>query len=291
MIKSMTGYGKGEAVDESGRCVVEIKSVNNRYGESSLKMPRCLTGYEQDLRKVISERIKRGKIDVFVQWEPASSLFLVPSINHIAAKGYHQAFLNLAHELHISAEIPLSLIISQRNVIEDIVSDEQDDISSILLRAVNQALDGLDAMRIREGDILFSDLKERCTNLAFTAGQIKMRAPQVVEEYQNKLQQRLAKLLAGTEIDHQRLFQEVALLADRTDITEELVRLDSHFTQFNEAFLVSGPVGRKLDFMMQEINREVNTIGSKANDSVITTLVVQIKTELEKMREQIQNIE
>ncbi|MDK9716970.1 MAG: YicC family protein [Trichlorobacter sp.] len=291
MIKSMTGYGKGEAADIKGHCVVELKTVNNRYGEVSVKMPRSFLAYEHEVRKVVGARVKRGKADLFVQWEPATGEVVVPPLNHAVAKGYHQAFLDLAHELHVSAEIPLSLILAQRNVLQESASEEQGDLLPLVLQAVGQALDGLDGMRLREGEALQADLKGRRTDLAALVAQVRKRAPQVVDEYQQKLQQRLEKLLGGTELDPQRLAQEVALLADRCDITEELVRLESHFLQFDETLLLKEPVGRKLDFLMQEINREVNTIGSKANDSVITSLVVQMKAELEKMREQVQNIE
>jgi uncharacterized protein (TIGR00255 family) len=291
MIKSMTGYGKGESAVAQGHCVVEIRTVNNRYGELSVKMPRSFMGYEHEVRKALAARIKRGKADLFVQWEPAVGEIIVPPLNHAAAKGYHQAFLDLAHELHVSAEIPLSLIISQKNVLQEAAGDEQGDLLPMLLLAVKQSLEGLDQMRLREGEALQSDLQERRIELAGLVAQVRERSPQVVEDYQLKLQQRMAKLLAGTELDPQRLAQEVALLADRCDITEELVRLESHFVQFDETLNLQEPVGRKLDFLMQEINREVNTIGSKANDAVITSLVVQMKAELEKMREQVQNIE
>ena len=291
MIKSMTGYGKGESADVQGRCVVEIKAVNNRYGEVSVKMPRSFMAYENDVRKAVAGRVKRGKADLFVQWEPAAGESIVPPINHVAAKGYHQAFLDLAHELHVSAEIPLSLIISQKNVLQEAVSEEQGDLLPVLLQSVAQALDGLDLMRMREGEALQIDLKARRLDLAGLVAQVRERSPLVVEEYQLKLQQRLDKLLSGVEMDPQRLAQEVALLADRCDITEELVRLESHFIQFDDTLILKEPVGRKLDFLMQEINREVNTIGSKANDAVVTSLVVQMKAELEKMREQVQNIE
>ncbi len=291
MIRSMTGYGKGEAIDSTGRCIVELKTVNNRYGEISVKMPRSFLAYEHEVRKAAGARIKRGKADLFVQWEPVLTDLVVPSLNHAAARGYHQAFTALAHDLHISADIPLSLILSQKSVVQESANDEQEDLCPLLLKAVGKALDALDAMRLREGETLQADLEMRRSDLAALVAQVRERAPQVVHEYQQKLQQRLERLLGGTELEPQRLAQEVALLADRFDITEELVRLESHFAQFDETIGLKEPVGRKLDFLMQEFNREINTIGSKANDSTITTLVVQMKAELEKMREQVQNIE
>lgn len=291
MIKSMTGYGKGEAVSERGRCLVEVRAVNHRYGEVTVKLPRSFLAYEHELRKAAGSRIKRGKADLFVQWEEAAGAAQVPPVNLAAARGYQAAFLELARELRLSPEIPLSLIVGQRNVLQEAAGEEQPDLLPQVLQAVQAALDAHDTMRLREGEALERDLRERRQGLAELVAQVAERAPQVVEEYQGKLQQRLVKLLHDTELDPQRLAQEVALMADRCDVTEELVRLQSHFVQFDEALALAEPVGRKLDFLMQELNREVNTIGSKANDATVTALVVQMKAELERMREQVQNIE
>ena len=291
MIKSMTGYGKGEVTDTPGRCIVEVKTVNNRYSEVSVKMPRSFMAYEHEVRKLVATKIKRGKADLFVQWEPAVGETAVPPINYAIARGYKQAFQNLAHDLHLSSEMPISLIVSQRNVLQEVVTEEQGDLLPLVLKATAEALENLDLMRKREGEALLSDLSERRTELATMVSRVRDRAPLVVEDYHAKLQLRLAKLLGSVEMDPQRMAQEVALLADRCDVTEELVRLESHFVQFDDTLKLVEPVGRKLDFMMQEFNREINTIGSKANDSTITSVVVQMKAELEKMREQVQNIE
>jgi len=291
MIKSMTGYGKGEAAGAAGRCTVEIRTVNHRYGEVTVKLPRSFLAYEHELRKAAAARIKRGKADLFIQWEEANGAVQVPPLNLAAARGYQAAFLELAHELRLSPDIPLSLILAQKNVLQEAAGEEQPDLLPQVLQAVQVALDALDAMRLREGEALERDLRERRQGLAELVAQVAERAPLVVEEYQSKLRQRLMKLLNDTELDPQRLAQEVALMADRCDVTEELVRLQSHFVQFDEALALAEPVGRKLDFLMQELNREVNTIGSKANDAQVTSLVVQMKAELERMREQVQNIE
>ncbi len=291
MIRSMTGYGKGESVSSRGRCLVEVRSVNHRYGEMTVKLPRTFLACEHDVRKMAATRIKRGKADLFVQWEPAVDAALAPPVNIEAAKGYHAAFQQLAHELLMSPEIPLSLIVAQRNVMQESVSEDGADLLPQVMEAAGLALDALDAMRLREGEALADDLLQRRRTLEELVGQIRLRVPLMVEEYQLKLQQRLAKLLGETEMDPQRLAQEVALLADRCDVTEELVRLASHFVQFDETLNLREPVGRKLDFLMQELNREVNTIGSKSNDVEITSLVVTLKAEMEKMREQVQNIE
>lgn len=291
MIKSMTGYGKGEASSEKGSFTVEVKTVNNRYGEVSLKIPRSFMACEHELRKVVAARVKRGKADLFVQWEPAVDVVQIPVVNLPAAQGYMLAFSELANELKLSANIPLELILSQKNVLQEQAKDSEDDLLPQLLVAVNNALDALDQMRIREGEALQNDLMARRTHLAELLDQVRQHAPLIVEEYQQKLQQRLEKLLDGVELDPQRLAQEVAILADKADVTEELVRLESHFVQFDDTLQLKEPMGRKLDFLMQELNREVNTIGSKANDATVAAIVVQMKAELEKMREQIQNLE
>lgn len=291
MIRSMTGYGKGEAVGPAGCCIIEVRAVNHRYGEVTVKLPRSFMAYEHEMRKAAGSRIKRGKADLFVQWEEAAGVAAASPVNLAAAKGYHAAFLELARELRLSPEIPLSLIVAQKNVLQETATEEQPDLLPLVLQALTAALDGLDTMRLREGEALAQDVRERRQGLAVLVSQVAERAPQVVEEYQSKLRQRLDKLLADTELDPQRLAQEVAVMADRCDVTEELVRLQSHFVQLDETLVLAEPVGRKLDFLMQELNREVNTIGSKANDATITALVVQMKAELEKMREQVQNIE
>lgn len=291
MIKSMTGYGKGETVSEHGRCVVELRSVNNRFAELSVKMPRSFLPFEAELRKLVAVKLKRGKADLFVQWEPAAVTAAITPVNHAVAKGYHQAFVELAHELNISATVSLELILAQKNVLQESVTAEQPDLLPQLLEATAAAVDAMDLMRKQEGGNLLADIVMRRRLLARLADEIKVIAPQIVDDYRNRLRQRLERLLDGAEPDPQRLAQEVAILADKADVTEELVRLESHLTQLDATVLLDEPVGRKLDFLMQELNREVNTIGSKANDAAVTSIVVQMKAELEKMREQVQNIE
>lgn len=292
-MNSMTGYGKGEAVSAVGRCVVEIKTVNNRYSELSIKMPRSFMSQELDVRKQVSGRISRGKADLYVQWEPTLDATAVPPVNHAVAHGYKQAFVELAHDLHLSAEIPIALILSQKFVVQETSGEESEERFELLTKAVSQALDNLQAMRAREGASLTTDLTARRATIAQLVELVRDRSPKVVEEGRVRLEQRLEKLLQGSGVDPdpQRIAQELALLADRGDITEELVRLASHLAQFDGMVAEKEPVGRKLDFLMQEFNREINTIGSKANDAEITRLVVQLKAELEKMREQVQNIE
>ncbi len=292
MIKSMTGYGKGEASAEQGVFTVEIRSVNHRYGEVSVRMPRTFISLENEVKRQISANLKRGKIDVTVQWEEAAGVESVPQLNNALAKGYYDTFSYLSRELGLLNEVPLSLILSQKGVLRDVSTIIEDSaFLPQLTQAVGSAIAAIDGMRVREGEALAADLLARRRQIAEWVGQVSERTPSMVVEYKQKLALRLEQLLGDVELDPVRLAQEVALLADRCDITEELVRLNSHFAQFDEALRLKEPVGRKLDFLMQEMNREVNTIGSKANDAAIATLVIQIKAEMEKMREQVQNVE
>lgn len=292
MIKSMTGYGKGEAATGQGLFTVEVRSVNHRYGEISVRMPRGFLALENDVKKLLANVLKRGKIDVFVQWDEAAGQATVPQADLVLARAYAGLFRDLAADLELDSGIPLSLVIAQKGVVRDVAAVTDDsELQPALMSAVQAALNAIDAMRSREGEALHADLSARRRQVAQWVGQISERAPQVISEYRQKLKLRLEQLLDGVELDGARLAQEVALMADRCDVTEELVRLASHFAQFDETMELAEPVGRKLDFMMQEMNREINTIGSKSSDAEITSLVIRIKAEMEKMREQVQNIE
>ncbi|GFE60612.1 YicC/YloC family endoribonuclease [Geobacter sp. AOG2] len=292
MIKSMTGYGKGEAASDRGTFTVEIRSVNHRYGEVSVRMPRGFMALESDVKRAVLFLIKRGKIDVFIQWEEAMAGQSLPQVDTTLARAYFTTFNHLAGELGLLGQVPLSLVIAQKGVLrESSVTFEEEDYRDQLMSAVQTAVTALDAMRTREGEALAVDLSARRDQVAEWTALIRERTPVVVVEYRQKLKTRLEQLLEGAEMDEARLAQEVALMADRCDVTEELVRLASHFAQFDEALRLPEPVGRKLDFLMQEMNREVNTIGSKSSDAEITSLVIRVKAEMEKMREQVQNVE
>ena len=292
VLKSMTGYGKGEATTPHGNFLVEIRSVNHRYGEISVRMPRTLYAFENDVKRLAASLLKRGKIDITVQWDETAAAHVAPQLDLAVARGYFDAYTRLSKELNLPQDAPLSLIMSQKGVLKDVAgSVDETLLQPLLLTAVQAAVTALDGMRAREGEALNEDLRTRRSQIAEWSAQIGERTSQVVSEYRQKLKTRLELLLEGVELDESRLAQEVALLADRCDITEELVRLASHFNQFDEALRSSEPVGRKLDFLMQEMNREVNTIGSKSNDAGITNLVIRIKAEMEKMREQVQNVE
>lgn len=291
MIKSMTGYGKGEASYGGGAITVEIRSVNHRYGEIYVKLPRNLIIFENDVRKLVAERLKRGKIEVFLQHEAGVDGSPL-TVNLPLARAYHDAFTTLKKTLGLSGEVTLSMIAGQKEVL---VADEShaidESLRESLLAAVRNAVENLETMRLKEGEALLDDLRKRKQALSLLAGKVKQRAPLVVSEYGERLKERVAQITNGSIVNEDRLVQELAIMADRCDITEELVRFESHLVQFHDTIALSEPVGRKLDFLLQEMSREVNTMGSKANDAEIARNVVELKTEIEKIREQVQNIE
>lgn len=292
MIKSMTGYGKAEVDSATGRIIVEIRSVNHRYGEIFVKLPRLFLPFENDIKKAVSQRLKRGKIEVFVQREESAGGTAGPAVNLPLARSYYRAFSSIREALGLAEEVSLALIAAQKDVIgvgESVAAPES--VPEELMTAVQRAADSLDAMRSREGETLLDDLRKRRSLLSVIIDRVATRTPLVVAEFAARIKERVAQLAADSTVTEERLAQEVAIMADRCDITEELVRFNSHLQQFDETLRLNEPVGRKLDFLLQEINREVNTIGSKANDAEIALCVVELKAELERIREQVQNIE
>jgi uncharacterized protein (TIGR00255 family) len=292
MLKSMTGYGKSESVSDDGKISVEIRSVNHRYGEISVKLPRQFISLEGEIKKRVSDRFKRGKIDIFINLELPTGSAAPPQVNLPLAKAYHDAFVALNHHLGIYEPIPASIIIAQRDVLtSQEVAPDLENISAALFSTLSDAMDSFENMRIVEGEALFSEIDGRISIISGIVESVSVRAPIAVAANVERLKERIARLLGDLQLDEMRLAQEVALIADRMEITEELVRLRSHVKQFNALLDMDEPVGRKLDFLLQEMNREVNTIGSKANDAEITSMVVELKSEMEKVREQIQNVE
>jgi uncharacterized protein (TIGR00255 family) len=292
MIRSMTGYGKADILTDNGKFTVEIRSVNHRYGEIAVKLPRFFLSLESELKKRVSERCKRGKIDVLVQYEPLTGVDNMPQVNLPLAKAYHEIFTDMNHRFGNYEPVSIALIAAQKDVlVMREAAVEIENVASHLFDTLSVAVANLDGMRCTEGRSLETEITTRVALLIGLVGDIASRAPQAVEVNRDRFRERLAKLLGETPVDEARFAQEAALLADRMDITEELVRLRSHFQQFDSVMHLDEPVGRKLDFLLQEMNREVNTIGSKANDGDITSLVVALKAELEKIREQVQNIE
>jgi uncharacterized protein (TIGR00255 family) len=292
MIKSMTGYGKYELSLESGRIIVEIRSVNHRYSEIFVKLPRTLLSLENDVRKIIGERLKRGKTEIYIQLEGLVAGGGLPTVNIPLAKAYYEAFTRMKEALGLYDPIPLSLIAAQKELL---VTEENggkaEGLRDALLAAVRDAVDNLDTMRSREGSALLEDMRTRRTLLSDLAERIMERAPLAVAENSSRYKARVMLLAADSGVDEGRLAQEIALMAERWDINEEIVRFNSHLKQFDETLELNESIGRKLDFLIQELNREVNTIGSKANDAEITSYIIELKAELEKIREQVQNIE
>lgn len=292
MIKSMTGYGKHEVSLESGRIIVEIRSVNHRYGEIFVKLPRTLLSMENDVRKSVADRLKRGKIEVYIQQEGLAGAGSMPRVNIPLAKAYYEAFGKMKDALGLYDPVPLSLIAAQKDLmITEENGDRAESVHDELVAAVQAAVNNLDAMRLREGEALMEDLLARRLSLAGLISRITERSPQAVAENGARFKTRVMQLAGESGVDEGRLTQEIALMADRWDINEELVRFNSHLKQLDETLEMNEPIGRKLDFLIQELNREVNTIGSKANDAEITSFIVELKAELEKFREQVQNIE
>lgn len=292
MLKSMTGYGKAESLSEQGKLLVEIRSVNHRYGEISVKLPRQFISLEGEIKKRIADRFKRGKIDVFINYEQTTGTSVSPQVNFAAAKAYHETLIALNHHLGLYEPIPLSIILAQKEVlVSQEAAPDLEAIAAVLYNTLAEAMDSFGEMRTREGEALAVEVAGRVAIIAAIVESVAARSPHAVAANVQRLKERLAKLLTDVQLDEMRLAQETALMADRMEITEELVRLRSHFKQFDSLLSQDEPVGRKIDFLLQEMNREVNTIGSKANDAEIAAMVVELKSEMEKVREQIQNIE
>ncbi|HYF75757.1 MAG TPA: YicC/YloC family endoribonuclease [Symbiobacteriaceae bacterium] len=291
-VRSMTGFGRGESSSDFGRIVVEMKAVNHRFSEVVFRMPRQFSALEEPARKLILAKVSRGRVDVFVSWEAAAKARGV-SVDKELAIAYYNALSALGEEIGSKSELSLDTLAKLPDVLK--VEEGQvtaDDLWPTFEAATALAVDNLIAMREREGATLAQDLLARIAHIEEVGGAVAQRAPGVVEEYRARLAKRLEDLLGQSNVvDPQRLAQEVAVFADRSDITEEIQRLGSHISQFRAALAGSDAVGRKLDFLVQEIGREINTIGSKANDATITNHVVDAKSELEKVREQVQNIE
>lgn len=292
MVRSMTGYGRGEAQEEGKEVHVEIKTVNHRYCDIFIKMPRQLSFLEDKVRDVVSKTFSRGKIDVYVSFEDMSEESNSVLLDEGLAKTYIKALEQLRDKFNLVDDISVSLVSKLPEVLKvEKVEKDEEKLWQLLKTALEGALDSVVRMRESEGEQLSKNLLERAGYIESILKEIALRAPFVVHEYKQKLEARIRELLEQQTIDENRLAAEVAIFADRCSIDEELVRLASHVNQFKDTLGMDQPVGRKLDFLIQEMNREINTIGSKANDLSITKNVLEMKSEIEKMREQIQNIE
>ena len=292
MIRSMTGYGIVQKVISPGRVTAEARSHNHRYLDISLRLPKKLYPLETRIKEMVKAHFSRGRFDISIEMDSGGKdqLKLEPNIE--VAQMYVDALESLKSRLNITGEVSLDLVSRAKDVItakemEGDVVPLWEEISEVLL----SCMEALEAMRESEGRNLVLDLDGRLKRIARHIEEVKGRSPLVLEAYRKRLSERLAEMAQGMEIDTSRLYQEVAYFADRSDITEEVVRIDSHLRQFGQMLKSDEPIGRKMEFLLQEIHREVNTISAKANDVVISQKVVETKAELEKMREQIQNIE
>jgi uncharacterized protein (TIGR00255 family) len=293
MANSMTGFGRGEASGYGYHFTLELKAVNHRFFEVSVRMPRNLNMLEERIRKVLQEKIQRGRIDVYVNVKETEEKKRLVKVDKDLALSYDKTLKELAFALKTPFETDIYRLAALPEVLS--VEDPETDLELLwepLSKAVGEALNGFVQMRQVEGDKLAEDLLNRLHTLRGEKDEIAGYSDTVVTDYQNRLRERIQILLGESAIlDEARLANEIALFADRVSITEELVRLQSHFDQCRQALQSPEPVGRKLDFLVQEMNREINTIGSKANNLNIAQHVVQMKSELEKIREQVQNLE
>lgn len=290
-MKSMTGYGRCHIEEDGREMTVEVKSVNHRFLDISYRLSRALSFLDDAVRKGVGARVARGHVDVFVIYANHRQDAKEVRVDTALALAYQKAVAELSASLGREEELPLSDYTRLPDVLT--VQEKEEDqqtVRALFERALSGALDGLVAMREREGERMRADILEKIGNIESIRDGVAERAPLVVAEYRDKLHQRIAALTEG-EIDEARLITEVAIFADRAAIDEELVRLLSHAAAIRETVELAEPVGRKLDFLVQELNREVNTIGSKASDTTIAQAVVKAKGEIEKLREQVQNIE
>ena len=292
MIKSMTGYGRVVALLDGRNIAVEAKSVNHRFLEISLRTPSALFPLEMEYKKKIGERFKRGRIDVSIRLEGEGADTSKVNLNLEIAHNYFDVLNRLKDEFHFQEPITLKSLTGFRDIFSPPSETElSPDFLSQVEKNLQEALSMLANMRQDEGMALYSDMQMRLKVITEIMETIRLRAPQVVLEYQKRLADRIKELTAGYVLDDARLAQEVAIMADRCDITEELVRMQSHISQFETLLQSEDAEGKKIDFLLQEMNREINTIGSKSNDAEITRQVIEAKSELGKVREQAQNIE
>ncbi|MGE8204141.1 YicC/YloC family endoribonuclease [Heyndrickxia sp. NPDC080065] len=291
MVYSMTGYGSSKKESSLFGVTVEIKSVNHRFCEINIRMPRQLMKIDDKIRKKISEYIKRGRIEVFVIIEGEELTRRSLHIDWNLLDDYYQFIDKLKTKYDLQEPIHLKDLLTNENLLEIVEKeDENEEINDLVLDAVEEAVQNLLSMRKVEGKELLQDLSNQLNRFSQLLEEIKKFAPFVIEQYQTRLVSRIKEYTEDL-FDEARVLTEVGIFADKADINEEITRLESHLSQFKNTILIDEPIGRKLDFMIQEMNREINTIGSKANHSQIATYVVELKTTLEKMREQVQNIE
>ena len=292
MIKSMTGYGRAVAAVNGREFTVELRSVNNRYLDCTVKLPRALSFAEDAVKQAVKASVSRGKVDVYISMKSEAADDTTITLNKVVLEGYLAAMRQMVTEYEVKDDISASTVSRLPEVfsVEKPQVDEEQLLKD-LLSVVDQALAGYDAMRCTEGQALDADLRSRGNTILELVAQVEQGNAQTVIDYRARLESKLREVLAATNIDESRILTEAAIFADKVAVDEETVRLRSHLAQMNEMLTSGGAVGRKLDFLLQEMNREANTIGSKCTDVRLARIVVDIKAELEKIREQTQNIE
>lgn len=295
MVKSMTGYGKGEVTEQGVTVTVELRAVNNRYLDTTIKMPRTYLFAEDALKERLQSRVGRGKIDVFVNISHNGGDDVTVTVNESLANAYIDALWKLS-EMGMGRKVKYDYYPTDLARFPDVLTvekkeEDQESIKTMLLTAMDSALSDFNAMREREGEKLATDILNRAKTIEALTEKVEERSPGIVADYRARLVAKMEEILQNVQIDESRILTEAAIYADKVAVDEETVRLRSHISQLREMLATGGGVGRKLDFLIQEFNREANTIGSKCNDIETARLVVDIKAEIEKIREQVQNLE
>lgn len=292
MIKSMTGFGAGDAETADFKVHIEVKAVNQRFLETNYHMPYSMNMFENQLTKKIKEYASRGKLDINIRFQDLRDKAVTVKVDKGLVAAYGQALQEISSQLELSAPVTAAQIASYPDVLK--LNEENADLEAaqpVLMQAMEQALESFVAMREAEGQNIQRDLLARIGTLENFVGELEKLASEIVAAYRQRLENLLREYLAKEDIEESRIIQEVALFTDKVNYTEETVRLRSHFDQFRQIITAGEPVGRKLDFLIQEMNREINTVASKANSAGAAQFVVDVKSEIEKIREQIQNIE
>ena len=292
MVKSMTGYGRAVETVNGREFTVELRSVNNRYLDCTVKMPRSVSFAEDAVKQAVKQTISRGKVDVYISIHSETAADVQVTLNTAMVEGYLAAMKQLVTDYDVRDDISVSLLSRMNDVftVEKPQVDEEQ-LKADLMSVVGKALENYDAMRAAEGKALENDLRSRGNTILELVSQVEAGNAQTVIDYRTRLYNKLKEALANTSIDESRILTEAAIFADKVAVDEETVRLRSHLEQMNQMLTAGGAIGRKLDFLLQEMNRESNTIGSKCTDVKLARIVVDIKAELEKIREQTQNIE
>jgi len=292
VVRSMTGYGRFELLRDGVTYTVEIKSVNHRYFEFSVRTPKGCAFLEDKLKSFFAKRIARGKVEVYVGIEGGARSSSVVTVNEAVAQSYVEALRNLKKKFGLAGKVSLSDVVTNNDVfIVERPKMNEDEVWSAVEEAANGAVEAFIKMRETEGERLAIDVKNRCEHILQMVGEVEIQAPETLKNYRERLEKKLREVLEDNSIDEQRILTEAAIFADKIAVDEETVRLRSHITQLVDMIDSDETLGKKFDFVVQEMNREANTIGSKAQNVEITRIVVDIKGEIEKIREQIQNIE